>query len=219
MLRATVPERAALASLPVLATAPVSGDIVGAVLAGTEGSLAARIAVIVTTTVALGRTTVAESTSFANLAVDASATAIGGDLAGFAVASAELGLTTSVAVLCLDAAPAACGTTVSKCAALAGFAIEAAAATIGRDGTGTCIAGAERSLTSCTATVVLSAVTLCRAAISECASPTGLAVVTTTTIGRDTGFVSAVSESGLAAGSTEVITLATVAIGRTAVSV
>lgn len=131
MLRATVPERAAFASLPILATAPISGDVLGAVIAGAEGSLAAYIAMIVTTAVALGRTTVAESTSFANLAIDTSTTAVGGDLAGFAVASAELGLTTSVAVRCLDAAPAACGTAVPKGAALAGLAIEAAAATVG----------------------------------------------------------------------------------------
>jgi len=66
---------------------------------------------------------------------------------------------------------------------------------------------------------LLSAVALWRTAVSECAPPTGLAIVTTTAIGGDTGFGSAVSESGLAASSTKVVTLATVAIGRTAVSV
>jgi hypothetical protein len=108
MLGATVPERAALASLSVLATAPVRGDVAGAVFAGTEGGLAARITVVGVTAVGLCRTALAESTSFADLTVNASATTVCGDLAGSAVASAELGLTASIAVLRLAAAPATC---------------------------------------------------------------------------------------------------------------
>jgi hypothetical protein len=221
MLRATVAERAVFARLSVLTTTPVSGDVAGTVFAGTEGGLAARITVIGVTTVTLCRTTVAKGTSFADLAVDASATTVGGDLAGGAVASAELGLTSSIAVLSLAAAPAAFGTTVSKGAALAILPIEASATAVSRDGTGIGVAGAESSLTSCAAVLVCSAVTFCRTATSKRASLAGLAVLAATiTIGGDTSFSTALAEPRLTtSSSTEIIAFATVAVGRTAVSV
>ena len=221
MLRAAVAERAAFASFPVFTAGTVSGDVAWAVFAGTEGGLAARITVIGVTTITLSRTAVAKGTSFADLAVEVSATTIGRNLTGGAVASAELGLTASIAVLCLAAAPAASGTTISKSTALANFSIEASAAAVGRDSTRIGVAVAESSLTSCAAVLVCSAVTFCRAAISERASLAGLSVLATTiTIGRNTSFSTAVSEFRLAASSsTEIIALAAVAVGRTAVSV
>jgi hypothetical protein len=103
MLRATVSERASLAGFTILATAPIGGDVVGAIFASTESILAARIALIVSTAVALSGTAVSECTSFSDFAVDASTTAVTGDLAGCALASTELGLTTSIAVLRFDA--------------------------------------------------------------------------------------------------------------------
>ena len=151
MLRATVSECASLAGFPVLATAPIGGDVVGAVFTSTESILAARIALIVSTAVSLCGTAVAERASFADFAIDASTTAVTGDLAGCAVASTELGLTTSIAVLCLDATPSSLGTTASIRAARAGLPIEASTAAVGRDGTRISIAGAESSLTTCTA--------------------------------------------------------------------
>lgn len=221
MLGATVAERATFASLSILAAVPISGDFAGAVFAGTESGLAARITVVGVTAVTLGRTTVAESASFADLAVDTSATTVCGDLAGGAVTSAELGLTASIAVLGLNTAPAAFGTTVSKGTALADLPIEAAAAAVGRDSTGISVAGAESSLTSCAAMLVFSAVTFCGTATSECASLAGLAVLAATiAIGRNTGFSTAVAVFRLTASrSTEIIALATVTVGRTAVSV
>jgi hypothetical protein len=221
MLGATVPERAALASLSVLATAPVRGDVAGAVFAGTEGGLAARITVVGVTAVGLCRTALAESTSFADLTVNASATTVCGDLAGSAVASAELGLTASIAVLRLAAAPATCWTTVSKSAVFAGLSIEASAAAVGRDGTGISVAGAKISLTSCAAMLVFSAVTFCRTATSERASLAGLAVLAATiTIGRNTSLSTAVAEFRLTASrSTEIITFTAVTVRRAAVSV
>jgi hypothetical protein len=129
ILGATVTKDTALTSFTVLATAAVSRDITGSLIAGTKLSLAASLAMVLIATVAFLRTAVAVCAPLAGLAVLA-AEAIGGDIAGLAVAGTELGLTACITVVLLVTTPAANGTAVTVRAALASLSIEASATTV-----------------------------------------------------------------------------------------
>ncbi|KAI6758134.1 hypothetical protein HG531_003959 [Fusarium graminearum] len=216
VLRTTVTILTTLASLSVLTTASVGRNVVRTGVASTEFRLAACFTVVRLTAVALSRTAVTVSASLTSLAI-LTTVAIGGDVARFAVASAKLGLAASITVRSL-ATPVPNGTAVTEGATLASLAIEASTSTISRDLARISITGAELRLTACFTMVCLATVSLFRAAISISASLAGLTILAAMPICRNVGLGITVTELGLTTSRTEAITLATVAIGRAAVS-
>ncbi|KAI6754648.1 hypothetical protein HG530_012400 [Fusarium avenaceum] len=117
---------ASLAGLAVLATEAVGGDGAGCTVACAESTLAAGVAVFCLATAPVtGGTAVAKCASLTSLAVEGSASAVGGDLVGVGLAGTKRNLATRIAVSVLSTV-ALGRTAVTICAALAGLSILAA---------------------------------------------------------------------------------------------